>query len=142
MDIATWLRELGLERYGQAFRDHDIAPAVLPELTDQDLRELGVSLGHRRLLLKAIRALADEQAGHSPTEGAPDGSPLPAAHREAERRQLSVLFADLVGSTALAARLDPEDLGEVMRAYHRACTETVERWGGHIAKYMGDGVLA
>ena len=127
MEIGAWLREMGLERYEHAFRDHDIAPAVLPELTDEDLSELGVSLGHRRLLLKAIRALADEQAGHSPTEGAPHGLPHPAAHRGAERRQLTVLFCDLVGSTELAVRLDPEELGEVIRAYHGACTETVER---------------
>ena len=111
MDIAAWLRELGLERYEQAFRDNDIAPAVLPELTDQDLKDLGVSLGHRRLLLKAIQALANEQAGHSPTEGTPHGSPHLAAYPGAERRQLTVLFVDLVGSTELAARLDPEDMG-------------------------------
>jgi hypothetical protein len=77
VDIAAWLRELGLERYEQAFRENDIASAVLPELTDQDLKDLGVSLGHRRLLLKAIRALADDQAGHSPAESAhaPDTRP-------------------------------------------------------------------
>ena len=142
MDIAAWLRELGLERYEQAFRDNDIAPAVLPELTDQDLKDLGVSLGHRRLLLKAIQALANEQAGHSPTEGTPHGSPHPAAYPGAERRQLTVLFVDLVGSTELSARLDPEDLASVIRAYQECCAQVIGRWGGHIAKYMGDGVLA
>ena len=142
MDIAAWLRELGLERYEQAFRDNDIAPAVLPELTDQDLKDLGVSLGHRRLLLKAIQALANEQAGHSPTEGTPHGSPHLAAYPGAERRQLTVLFVDLVGSTELSARLDPEDLASVIRAYQECCAQVIGRWGGHIAKYMGDGVLA
>jgi class 3 adenylate cyclase len=142
VDIAAWLSKLGLERYEQTFRDHDIAPAVLPELTDQDLQDLGVSLGHRRLLLKAIRALTNEQAGHGPSEGAPDGSPHPAAHRAAERRQRSVLCCDLVGSTAHAARLDPEDMGRVIRAYQDCCGEVIRRWGGHVAKYLGDGVLA
>ena len=96
--------------------------AVLPELTDQDLKDLGVSLGHRRLLLKAIRALADDQAGHSPAESAhaPDTPPQPALRSEAERRQLTVLFCDLVGSTELSARLDPEDMGQVIGAYHGA----------------------
>jgi hypothetical protein len=85
VDIAAWLRQLGLERYEQAFRENDIASAVLPELTDQDLKDLGVSLGHRRLLLKAIRALADDQAGHSPREGAhaPHTPPQPALRSEA-----------------------------------------------------------
>ena len=142
VDIAAWLRELGLERYEQAFRDNDIAPAVLPELTDQDLKDLGVSLGHRRLLLKAIQALANEQAGDSPTEDIPHGSPHLAAYPGAERRQLTVLFVDLVGSTELSARLDPEDMGSVIRAYQECCAQVIGRWGGHIAKYMGDGVLA
>jgi class 3 adenylate cyclase/predicted ATPase len=143
VDISAWLRGLGLERYEQAFRDNDIASAVLPELTDQDLKDLGISLGHRRLLLKAIRVVAGDQAGHGPAESAraPD-TPEAAPRSEAERRQLTVLFCDLVGSTELAARLDPEDMGAVIRTYHRCCSEAVERWDGHVAKYMGDGVLA
>jgi class 3 adenylate cyclase/tetratricopeptide (TPR) repeat protein len=144
MDIAAWLRELGLERYEQAFRESDIAPAVLPELTDQDLKDLGVSLGHRRLLLKAIRGVADDQAGHSPAESAhaPDTRPQPMLGSQAERRQLTVLFCDLVGSTELSARLDPEDMGAVMGAYQRATAAVVKRFEGHVAKYLGDGVLA
>jgi class 3 adenylate cyclase len=144
MDIAVWLHDLGLECYEQAFRENDIASAVLPELTDQDLKDLGVSLGHRRLLLKAIRALADDQAGHSPAESAhaPDTSPKPALRSEAERRQLTVLFCDLVGSTELSARLDPEDMCAVMGAYQRATAAVVERFEGHVARYLGDGVLA
>ena len=144
MGIAAWLRELGLERYEQAFRENDITSTVLPELTDQDLKDLGVSLGHRRLLLKAIRALADDRAGQRPAESAhaPDTPPEPVPRSEAERRQLTVLFCDLVGSTELSARLDPEDMGAVIRGYQQCCAEVVERWGGHVAKYMGDGVLA
>jgi class 3 adenylate cyclase len=133
VDISAWLRELGLERYEQAFKKGEIDPAILPELTDADLKELGIPLGPRKQLLKAISALA---AGTGPPSARDTRRP------EAERRQLTVMFADLVGSTELAARLDPEDMGQVIRAYHGACTEVVERWGGHVAKYMGDGVLA
>jgi class 3 adenylate cyclase/predicted ATPase len=144
VNIAAWLRELGLERYEAAFRDNDIAPAVLPELTDNDLKDLGVSLGHRRLLLKAIRALGDDQTGHSATEvtPSPPTAPQPARHPEAERRQLTVLFCDLVGSTELSARLDPEDMGAIMGAYHRVTAAVAERFGGHVARYLGDGALA
>lgn len=145
MDIGVWLRAQGLERYEEAFRDNDITPAVLPELTDQDLKDLGVSLGHRRLMLKVIRGLGD--VGPIPASddrrqrSSPPMEPGPSA-AEAERRQLTLLFADLVGSTALAAKLDPEDLGEVIRSFQAACAGIVERFEGHVAKYMGDGVLA
>jgi class 3 adenylate cyclase/tetratricopeptide (TPR) repeat protein len=144
VDIAAWLRELRLERYEQAFRENDIASDVLPELTDQDLKDLGVSLGHRRLLLRAIRALADDRASNSPPQSAyaPVMPPQPALRSEAERRQLTVLFCDLVGSTELAARLDPEDMGAVMGAYQRATAAVIERFEGHVARYLGDGVLA
>jgi class 3 adenylate cyclase/predicted ATPase len=135
VDIAIWLRELGLERYEPAFRDSEITAAVLPELTEADLKELGLPLGPRKLLLKAIASLPDGPA--------PESAPAPKAiTREADRRQLTVLFCDLVGSTELSARLDPEDMGLVIRAYQACCTEIVARWGGHVAKYMGDGVLA
>ena len=134
-DIATWLKELGLERYEPAFRESEITAAVLPELTEADLKELGLPLGPRKLLLRAIASLP----GSLPAEPVPASTTV---SREAERRQLTVLFCDLVGSTELAARLDPEDMGAVMRAYHGACAEVIERWGGHVAKYMGDGVLA
>jgi predicted ATPase/class 3 adenylate cyclase len=142
VDIAIWLRELGLERYEQAFQDHDIAPAVLPELTDQDLRELGVSLGHRRLLLKAIRGLANDRAGQGQAEVALVPLLEPVPRPQAERRQLTVLFCDLVGSTELATRLDPEDLREIMRTYQAACADVVRQLEGHVARFLGDGVLA
>jgi class 3 adenylate cyclase len=148
VDIATWLRELGLERYEQAFRENDIDVDLLSDLTEADLERLGVaSLGHRKILLRAIEALRRPPAeradrGTAIADEAPPAPPPPASRSEAERRQLTVLFCDLAGSTELSAQLDPEDLGQVIRAYHGACTEVVERWGGHVAKYMGDGVLA
>jgi class 3 adenylate cyclase len=134
MDVSTWLRELGLAGYAQAFRANDIDADVLRRLTADDLIALGISsIGHRRKLLDAIAELPR-----------PDSGALrePEAPRAAERRQLTVLFCDLVGSTELAARLDPEDMSRVIRAYQECCAAVVERWGGHVAKYMGDGVLA
>ena len=134
MDIAAWLRELGLERYAGAFRDNEIDAEILPKLIADDLRDIGVTaVGHRRKLLEAIAALtaADEPA---PTQ--------PAARTRAERRQLTVLFCDLVDSTALSARLDPEDLGQLIRAYQASCDDVVQRWDGHVHRYLGDGMLA
>ena len=139
MDLGAWLRGLGLGRYEAAFGANEVAAAVLPSLTAEDLKEIGVaSVGHRRRLLDAIAALRD-----APSPAAPPAAPEPAGTASgAERRQLTVLFCDLAGSTALSARLDPEDLREVMAAYHRAVAEIVERHGGYVAKLLGDGVLA
>ena len=138
MDVAAWLQSLGLERYVSAFRDNDVDAEVLPELTADDLIGLGVtSIGHRRKLLAAIAALRAEAPTPTATP-APRDAPAPA---DAERRQLTVMFCDLVGSTALSARLDPEDLREVIGAYHRAVAEIVAGFDGFVAKYMGDGVL-
>ena len=138
MDIAGWLRGLGLERYLAAFRDNDVDSEVLPQLTADDLISIGVtSVGHRRKLLAAIAALDAKMPAPAMT-AAPRDAPLQA---DAERRQLTVMFCDLVGSTALAARLDPEDLREVIAAYHRAVAEIVAGFDGFVAKYMGDGVL-
>jgi class 3 adenylate cyclase len=140
MDVGGWLRGLGLERYEQAFRENEIDLRVLPELTADDLKELGVAaIGHRRLLLKAIADLA-AGAGRAAAEDVPAASPANAP-AEAERRQLSVMFCDLVGSTPLSTRFDPEDLREIVGAYHSCVTDTVRRSGGFVAKYMGDGVL-
>jgi class 3 adenylate cyclase len=140
VEIAAWLRKLGLERYARALQDSEIEPEILAELTDDDFKELGIPLGPRRKLAKAIAALAAEAVSPSDHPAAVGSPPTPPP--QAERRQLTVLFCDLVASTELSARLDPEDMGQVIRAYHGACTEVVERWGGHVAKYMGDGVLA
>ena len=143
MDIAAWLRELGLERYEDAFRDNDVDARVLPHLTAEDLKDIGItSVGHRRSLLAAIKALRPETAPPEPEERSETALPAAEPSREAERRQLSVLFCDLVGSTALAARLDPEDLREVMGAYQATCAAVVGRFEGHVAKYLGDGVQA
>src|SRR5216683_5887065 len=144
MDVAEWLRGLGLTRYEQSFRGNDIDAAILPELTADDLVALGVtSVGHRRKLLAAIASLRNrphgEDAAKPPVLASVVSLPLGAG---AERRQLTVMFCDLVGSTALAARLDPEDLREVIGAYHRCCTDLIGEAGGFVAKYMGDGVLA
>src|SRR5438067_7771019 len=140
MDIGGWLWGLGLERYELAFRENEIDLRVLPELTADDLKELGVAaIGHRRLLLKAIADLA-AGAGRAAAEDVPAVS-VASTPAEAERRQLTVMFCDLVGSTPLSTRFDPEDLREIVGAYHRCVTDTVGRFGGFVAKYMGDGVL-
>jgi class 3 adenylate cyclase/predicted ATPase/ABC-type transport system involved in cytochrome c biogenesis ATPase subunit len=156
MEIAAWLRGLGLERYETAFRENEIDLAVLPKLTADDLRDIGVTaVGHRRKLLEAIAELsaADAPPHPIPPTAPSGGSPLLQAPphtgeervggaAEAERRQLTIMFCDLVGSTPLASRLDPEDLRDVIGAYHRAVAEVVGRFDGFVAKYMGDGVLA
>jgi hypothetical protein len=158
MNIGGWLQSLGLERYLQAFDENDIDAEVLASLTADDLIGLGVtSVGHRRKLLDAIAALRSNigpalRPPIAPVGGSPlPNPPLPGLDPgitgegrvvvEAERRQLTVMFCDLVGSTALSARLDPEDLREVIGAFHRAVAEIVAGFDGFVAKYMGDGVL-
>jgi class 3 adenylate cyclase len=131
--IADWLKKLGMSEYAKRFAENDIEFDILPELTDHDLERLGVSLGHRRRILRAIRGLGGL------AQAAPQ---IAAPHDSAERRQLTVLLCDLVGSTALSVKLDPEDLRGIIAAYHRCCSELVERNGGFVARYMGDGVLA
>jgi class 3 adenylate cyclase/predicted ATPase len=141
MDIGGWLRSLGLERYEATFRANEITEEVLPRLTAEDLKELGVNaLQHRRMLLDAISTLhADAKAKTLP----PDALPTieTSTKDTAERRQVTVMFFDLVGSTALSARMDPEDLREVISAYQKCVAEIAQRLGGFVAKYMGDGVL-
>jgi class 3 adenylate cyclase len=142
MDIGGWLRSLGLEEYEMAFRENKVDAAVLPKLTAEDLKDLGVgAVGDRRKLLEAI---ADLRVGTKPElvpSEAPSTIAEPAKDTAAERRQVTVMFSDLVGSTALSARLDPEDLREVISTYQKCVAETVQRFGGFVAKYMGDGVL-
>ena len=141
MDVVAWLRGLGLEQYAPVFRDNDIDDAVLRRLTAEDLRELGVaSVGHRRRLLDAIAALDEADTAAAGTAVAP--APASTVVIGAERRQLTVMFCDLVGSTALSRQTDPEDLNALISAYHRAVAEQVGRFGGYVAKYMGDGVLS
>jgi len=141
MDVAVWLRRLGLEQYEASFRENKIDDTVLPRLTAEDLKDLGVGfVGHRRKLLDAVAALRTEASTRTPLSDTPRATNN-AAKDTAERRQVTVMFSDLVGSTALSARLDPEDLREVISAYQRCVAETVRHFGGFVAKYMGDGVL-
>jgi len=130
MDVAEWLTRLGLEQYVPAFRANDIDEEVLRRLTVDDLRELGVaSIGHRRRLLDAIATLGTAEAPPSPL-------PVPIVTNEAERRQLTAMFCDLVGSTPLSTRFDPEDLREIVGIYHCCVADTVARFGGFVAKYL------
>src|SRR5271165_4658750 len=138
MDVGDWLRSLGLGQYETLFRQNDIDAEVLSELTEGDLEKFGVSFGHRKRLLKAISSLGSTETTVKPA--APVA--LQTSTDAAERRQLTVMFCDLVGSTALSGRLDPEDLRGIIGAYHRCCAELIERCGGFVARYMGDGVLA
>jgi class 3 adenylate cyclase len=138
MDVGDWLRSLGLSQYEATFREGQIEPDLLTQLTHQHLKDLGVPLGHRIRMLKAIRELG---AGGQ-VAGQPAAKPGPEPRDTAERRQLTVMFCDLVGSTALAARLDPEDMHVILAAYQRCCAGLIARNGGFVAQYVGDGVLA
>src|SRR5262249_24106614 len=142
MDVAEWLRQLGLEQYAPAFRDNHIDAEILLELTADDLIGLGVtSIGHRRKLLAAIAGLQADSAPPATTARDAPHVPPAAGPSEAERRHLTVMFCDLVGSTALSARLDLEDLRELIGAYHKCVAAVIDQHDGFVAKYMGDGVL-
>jgi class 3 adenylate cyclase/tetratricopeptide (TPR) repeat protein len=136
-EIADWLKTLGLSEYAKPFAENGIDVSALRHLTDQDLKDIGVLLGHRRKMLAAI----GELSGAAPAIPEPATGMEPKTQDTAERRQVTVMFSDLVGSTALSARMDPEDLREVISAYQKCVAETVRRFGGFVAKYMGDGVL-
>ena len=137
-DVARWLEDLGLAQYAGTFAENDIDLEVLPHLSEQDLKNLGISLGHRKKLLHAIAALK----GSSGTPASPAAEALqPPPRTEAERRQLTVMFVDLVGSTALSRRLDPEEMSQVLRDYQNTVAGEIARFEGHVAKFMGDGVL-
>jgi class 3 adenylate cyclase/predicted ATPase len=143
IDVASWLQQLGLAQYEPAFRDNEVDGDVLPDLTADDLIGLGVTLiGHRRKLLSAIAALGAAAPAPAPT-ATPASVPPPApAPAQAERRQLTVMFCDLVGSTALSTGMDPEDLRVVIASYQNRCSAAIRRYDGFVAKYMGDGILA
>ena len=144
-DIGQWLAGLGLERYQRLFVEQAIDVGVLPDLTDDDLKGLGIPLGHRRRVLRAIaelRGAGGSNAALATTKAAPTiGAPIPGVGT-AERRHITVLFCDLVGSTQLSTELDPEVLSALLAEYRRCCTDAITRWGGYVAKYMGDGALA
>ena len=133
---AEWLISLGMSEYADRFAQNRIDLSVLPELTDQHLKDLGIALGDRLKMLRAIRELSNA------TPTTPQPPPVqPKPQDTAERRQITVMFSDLVGSTALSARMDPADLREIISAYQKCVAETVRRFDGFVAKYMGDGVL-
>jgi class 3 adenylate cyclase len=146
MDVGDWLRSLGLGQYEAAFRDNEIDGAMLPKLTVDDLKDLGVAaVGHRRKILSAIEepnpsSAAPDEVARATVSRSP--SPADGARDTAERRQLTVMFCDLVGSTALTARLDPEDMRQIVRAYQDACSGVVARYDGFVAQFLGDGILA
>ena len=132
---AEWLASIGLGEYTQRFAENGIDLSTIRDLTEQDFKDLGVLLGHRRKMLRAIAEL--DEAAPAPAETATEPKPP----KEAERRHLTVMFCDLVGSTALSARLDPEDMRTLIGAYQSRITEVICRYQGIIARYMGDGVL-
>ena len=141
-DMKHWLEELDLDQYAAVFADNDVDLDALPHLTDEDLKELGLSLGHRRKLLAAIESL--NRPGSDGVEQTPAPASVPPAQMqsEAERRHLTVMMCDLVGSTALSERLDPEDLRDIIKAYQDACAAVITRFDGFVARYVGDGILA
>jgi class 3 adenylate cyclase len=140
MDVADWLTRLGLERYEATFRENRIDTDLLSELTVEDLKDLGITLvGDRRRLLEAITALRDRNGETEPA--APPAAKLSLATTDAERRQITVLFCDIVDSTALSTRLDPEDLRSIITAFQRKVAETAAFFSGFVAKYLGDGAL-
>jgi class 3 adenylate cyclase len=139
MDVADWLRALGLGQYEAAFRENSVTPDLLLSLTPEDLKDLGITaVGHRRRLLDAIAALrVDAEVGRDPQAASADHPPQSTA----ERRHISVMFCDLMDFTPLSSRLDPEDLSMVIRGYQACVAKTIARFGGFIARYVGDGVL-
>src|ERR1044071_3404050 len=142
MDVERWLTDLGLAQYVDAFLNNDIDQDVLLDLKDEELQEIGVkSLGHRKRLLRAINVLKNERP-QSPSLDYQAQVQSQVAASAAERRHLTVMFCDLVGSTSLAEQLDPEDLRDVIRSYQDACAGVVSRFEGYVAKYVGDGILA
>jgi class 3 adenylate cyclase/tetratricopeptide (TPR) repeat protein len=138
-NVDEWLKELGLSKYTDLFADNEVDFEVLPDLTEQDLKDLQIPLGHRKKLLKGIAALIDGASAANERAGPADAQAM--LRPEAERRQLTVMFCDLVDSTALSVRIDPEDLQVVIRAYQETCARVTARYGGYVAKYMGDGIL-
>ena len=140
-NITEWLDEQNLGQYAEAFERNQIDLSILRELSDQDLKELGVNaLGHRKLLLKAIGALRDHDSPET-TPVSDAGSAPTDLSREGERRQLTVMFCDLVGSTALSEKLDPEELRSLLHEYRTVCGEVIARYDGYVARYVGDGIL-
>jgi class 3 adenylate cyclase len=143
-NIADWLEKLGMSEYAQRFADNAIDVSVLSDLTDQDLEKIGVLLGHRRKILKAIAALNSGPVAQSDASVAASPTPAPpndAAGAIGERRYLTVMFRDLVGSTAISSQLDAEEWRDLVGAYFDAASSAVREMGGHVAKKLGDGLM-
>src|SRR5499427_8612653 len=145
--VADWLQKLGLGQYAQRFAENDISFSILPDLTDQDLKEIGVSLGHRRELLRAIANLGKSADAAAPAPSRPvppiaAPTVTPRAEVAGERRYLTVMFCDLVGSTSISAGLDAEEWRDLVGAYLDAASAAVTELGGHVAKKLGDGLMA
>jgi class 3 adenylate cyclase len=141
MDVGTWLRNLGLGQYESSFKENEIDCEVLPNLTSEDLKDLGVSfLGHRRKILSAIADLSAPAPADSVPKPSSD-TKRASGDVASERRQLTLMFCDLVGSTPLSAQLDPEDMADLIRAFRDAVSASVSRFDGNVAKWMGDGAL-
>src|SRR3979411_1545278 len=145
-DVAEWLDRHGLGQYAQTFAENNIEYSVLPDLTENDLKKLGVSsLGHRKKLLRAIEALTAARQPTGTTTAVSNITVVPPSlvqPREAEFRQITVMFSDLVGSTQLSEKLDPEDLRKLIDGYRGECSTAIGRYGGEVARYFGDGVMA
>jgi class 3 adenylate cyclase/predicted ATPase len=143
-DIAEWLGRQGLGQYAQTFAENHVDYSVLSDLTEDDLEKLGIPLGHRKKLLRAIDAVWGTRQARDTTKVARTAAEAtsPVQHREAEFRQITVMFCDLVGSTQLSEKLDPEDLQKIIDSYRRECSTAIRRYGGEVARYLGDGVLA
>src|SRR5262249_28718488 len=148
-DIRQWLADLGLERYGDAFEREELTPANLPELSDDELKDLGLPLGPRKTILKAINALRTSDTiapSRSPdsdiTKQLTETNLASRNALEGERRQLTVLFCDIVGSTELANRIDPEILEKILHAYEDACAACITRYEGYVFRRIGDGIVA
>src|SRR5262249_5170032 len=143
-DLAEWLRRYDLSQYAQTFAENNIDYSALPDLTEDDLKKLGVLLGHRKKLLRAIDAVRAQSQARDMTDVSLVGTEAisPAQHRDAEFRQITVMFCDLVGSTELSVKLDPEDLQKLIDEYRRECSTAIGRYGGKVARYFGDGVMA
>jgi class 3 adenylate cyclase len=139
-DVDNWLKGLGLSKYSGLFTENEIDFDVLAELNEQDLKDLQIPLGPRKKILKGIEVLRDG-AGAIEDRFEPANAAMPISRSEAERRQLTVMFCDLVDSTSLSTRFDPEDLREIIQAYQEACAHVIAEYGGYIAKFMGDGIL-
>ena len=141
-DLAEWLGRHGLGQYAQTFAENNIEYSVLPDLTEDDLEKLGVSLGHRKILLRAIDALRGQASGTTEISNIGTNAISPLQHREAEFRHITVMFCDLVGSMQLAEKLDPEDLHKLIDAYRGECSTAIKRYGGEVARFFGDGVMS